>query len=311
MKKFKLFEHVVFLIQNSLKDSENTIVRKNVKLKDRSGGDNEFDVLVESVVNDLPIKIVFECKDKGRPTERAVIDSFAGKCLRIPQINKRVFVSRSGFQSGAIEAAKYHSIDLFTLKELEEIEIKDWFDPRKFKTINHEQIIKTVQIKFKDEEKAESIKKSTFTTFWVQLNGIEKSITIKDYLKAIIDSTLGSGALIINQTGKPIVEERLVSIKLDTPLLSLSIPDKKEWHPVTLIIITVLEKFVPVEAELIRKRYEEFGDNEGEMKIISAIFDNEKSISLLKKGDEIRVFEENPDKGNRIATLSIKEVKST
>ncbi|MBK8505969.1 MAG: restriction endonuclease [Saprospiraceae bacterium] len=126
MKKGKFFESVVSLIQSSLVDKLDTEVLTNVKIKDLSGVSREIDVLIRSIVNEMVIQIALECKDHSRPVEREKIDAFHGKCSALPGINKKVFISSLGFQSGAVKGAKQYGVDLYTLEEINEDEIFKW-----------------------------------------------------------------------------------------------------------------------------------------------------------------------------------------
>lgn len=311
MKKFKLFEHVVYLIQESLKDSTDTIIRKNVKIKDNKGRDNEFDVVVGALINNIRIRIVFECKDKGRPTERGEIDALAGKCLRISNINKKVFVSRSGYQAGAIEAAEEHSIDLFTLKEFEQQNIKDWFDPTSFQAVNHHRAIQNIHVLFKDESKAQDLKKSFARSWMVRVEKEALILNSKTYFTNYVRKTLQTSALIINDTGKPIPEERVLRLKLDEEI-SLKAGDQDEWHEVQFLELDILERIVPAEAKMITREYQQEGEIAGEITIVTALLEGEKSVSVVKKEDEIRVVEENPvDNEKRLTVYKIAKKKST
>ncbi|MGM4986228.1 restriction endonuclease [Rhizobium sp. 11_C7_N12_5] len=85
-------------------------VQWNVKL-----GNRQFDVLATVTAGMHSILIGYEIKDKSRPISVDAIDAFVTK-TRDAGVNKAVFVSTSGFQSGAIAAAKDHNIDLFGIE---------------------------------------------------------------------------------------------------------------------------------------------------------------------------------------------------
>ena len=102
----KFFETLVRLIQESLKDNTNTRICKNHKLISKVGESGEFDIVIETVANSYPICIAIECKDYGRKVSVKEVDAFNSKCQRFSGINKKIIVSKEGFQSGAITAAK-------------------------------------------------------------------------------------------------------------------------------------------------------------------------------------------------------------
>lgn len=78
----------------------------------------QFDVLVTYKVGLHSVLLAFEVKDKKRPVSVDQIDAFITKAKDLGA-NKTVFVSTSGFQSGAITVAKRHKMDLFKLSFVE------------------------------------------------------------------------------------------------------------------------------------------------------------------------------------------------
>ncbi len=124
----KDLENLVALIQEALKDSHNTVIYTNAKLPNRGGRKREFDILIETMVSDFSIKIAIECKDYKRPVSVDKIEAFHGKCSRLPDINKKVFVSANGYQADAINAAKDFGIELFRVEEVDSAVIFKWFN---------------------------------------------------------------------------------------------------------------------------------------------------------------------------------------
>lgn len=122
----KQLEKIVLLIQQVFKDSENTTIYANHKLVTESGELREFDIVLQTEVNQFKLCIVIECKDHSRQVEAGLIEGFYGKCNRIKGINKMVFISSRGFQSGAVTAAKYYGIELYVLKEMRTEDIAQW-----------------------------------------------------------------------------------------------------------------------------------------------------------------------------------------
>lgn len=126
MKDGKFFEEVVRLVQEVLKNDAATAVFKNHKVEDRDGKKREFDVFVTSEMNGEPIQIAIECKDHSRKISRSLVEAYATKCGSIPNINKRVFVSRRGFTDGAKLTARNNDISLYTLADLDVGKINEW-----------------------------------------------------------------------------------------------------------------------------------------------------------------------------------------
>jgi hypothetical protein len=123
----KQLEQLVGLIHEATKETSQTTVHTNVKLKNTSGVDREFDIIIQSVVSDVKITIAIECKDYNKAVSVEKLEAFKGKCDRIPSINKKVFVSASGYQRDAINAAKDFGIALYELKDIAATDIASWF----------------------------------------------------------------------------------------------------------------------------------------------------------------------------------------
>jgi hypothetical protein len=126
-RKGKDLENIIKLIEETLKDSSQTKVYSNHKIKNTSDRYREFDVFIESKVSGHDIKIAIECKDYKSPVSVEKIEAFETKCNRIKSINKKVFVSSNGFQLDAINAARELGIELQTASKLEPNQIKNWF----------------------------------------------------------------------------------------------------------------------------------------------------------------------------------------
>jgi len=123
----KSLEKIVRLIQETLKDKLDTVVHSNYKIENISGRKREIDILVEAVINKIHLKIAIECKSYNKPVSVEKIEAFQAKCLRIPAINKMLFVSESGYQIDAINAAKNFGIELYDLNSVDANTIQDWF----------------------------------------------------------------------------------------------------------------------------------------------------------------------------------------
>ncbi|MDP2542534.1 hypothetical protein CSC81_11805 [Tenacibaculum discolor] len=129
----KSLEKTIRLIQETLKDSENTKIFNNYKIENESGQKREIDILIVSSINDFDIKIAIECKDYNKKVPVKEIEAFESKCDRIKQINKKVFVSTNGYQADAINTAKYYGIELHTANKLKKEDIQSWFPIKQMK----------------------------------------------------------------------------------------------------------------------------------------------------------------------------------
>lgn len=124
--KGKSFERTIRLIQETLKESPNTKIYSNAKIKNQTGRPREIDILITCQINDFDIAIAIECKDYKNRVPVKEIEAFNSKCELIKEVNKKVFVSSSGFQSGAIESARVYGIELLETRELSKKAISKW-----------------------------------------------------------------------------------------------------------------------------------------------------------------------------------------
>jgi hypothetical protein len=122
----KLLENTIRLVQETFKDSPNTYIYSNHKIANESGNKREFDLVIESKINDFDIRIVIECKDHKGPIAVGLIEAFNSKCARIRKINKKIFISRDGYQRDAIDAANSFDIELQTAEKVSKSTIAKW-----------------------------------------------------------------------------------------------------------------------------------------------------------------------------------------
>ncbi|WP_321330520.1 restriction endonuclease [uncultured Ilyobacter sp.] len=100
---------------------ENIEVKHNVKLKGKSGCSHQIDVYWDFNMGGINHKVAIECKNYKSKVSIGKIRDFKSV---IEDLNVRgIFISREGFQSGAIEYAKHHGIDL---KEIRYPKDQDW-----------------------------------------------------------------------------------------------------------------------------------------------------------------------------------------
>jgi hypothetical protein len=106
------------------RNSSNITVERNVPLYGRSATPRRIDVLIRQQ-NPPPtseLRIIVECKYLNTNVERAEVDLLR-TIVNETHCHKGVILSRIGFQSGAIIAANELDIDLFTVRDLEAVEV--------------------------------------------------------------------------------------------------------------------------------------------------------------------------------------------
>ncbi len=89
-------------------------------------------MLVKSSINNFKITVAVECKEYSNPVGLEKIDAFKSNCDRIPEINKMVFVLKSGFTGPAIKTANFYGIELINISELDSDKIFDAIAPIHF-----------------------------------------------------------------------------------------------------------------------------------------------------------------------------------
>lgn len=151
MKNGKYLENLIYIIQNSFINDSKTKVFKNKKLKNTSGNFREFDIIIETNINNLSINIAIECKDYKSPVSVEKTEAFNSKCLRVPEIHKKIMISSKGFQKDAISAAKSFGIEIYNFNEIENTVIKDWVSLEIFKPYNIYINFDFVEINFNKE----------------------------------------------------------------------------------------------------------------------------------------------------------------
>lgn len=124
------YEDFVFKLQQALINSEeylhqkNILIEKNVKIIDTSGIEREFDLYWEYELAGVIYKTIIECKDYTSKISIDKIDALIGKIRDIPDI-KPIFATKTGYQSGAEQKAKYNKIELLVVREQTD---DDWRD---------------------------------------------------------------------------------------------------------------------------------------------------------------------------------------
>ena len=118
-KSGKNLENLVRIVEEVYKSNSQTEILSNYKITNDSGNKREIDLLIRSVINNFQINIAIECKEYEKNVSAEKIEAFNSKCLRIPEINKKIFIAKKGFQRDAIDAAKKFGIELYTFDDIE------------------------------------------------------------------------------------------------------------------------------------------------------------------------------------------------
>jgi hypothetical protein len=118
-KEFELF------VTELYKESDEVIVEHNVTEIGKSGVPRQIDVRVIHKTKLHSYKTIIECKSWKHPVDRAKVD-ILGSYMDDLNASKGVIFTTKGYQDGAVEFAKYKSIDIFIVRDLTE---EEWGKP--------------------------------------------------------------------------------------------------------------------------------------------------------------------------------------
>lgn len=114
----KLYQQIVDL---DTKDYKKIEVKHNVKIKGKSGLEHQIDVFWEFVLGSVHYSTIIEVKDWKSKVKKSDLMAFTEKLKDIPGFPTGIYVSKSGFQSGAVEWAKVNGIKLVIIEESQNI----------------------------------------------------------------------------------------------------------------------------------------------------------------------------------------------
>lgn len=127
----KAFEKLVQEVYQSFLDYEsnrngyrNINVQHNVRLKGKTGVESQIDVYWEFELAGRTYSTLVEVKDWNSPVKLEQVRNFKSVIDDIPGFPNGIFVSKSGFQSGAKKYAEAHGITLIQLSESSEFIIQ-------------------------------------------------------------------------------------------------------------------------------------------------------------------------------------------
>ena len=110
---WKNFERIVAAIHHAA--NQGGVVVWNDKIDGR-----QFDVTIRFKEGYYNFLTVIECKDYKNSVPVEKVEAFVTKAAGV-HANKAILVTSSSFQKGCFEVAERHNIDLFTLKEINEL----------------------------------------------------------------------------------------------------------------------------------------------------------------------------------------------
>lgn len=146
----KEFEALTGLIENTLRGNNCEILLNHVMIN-KYNIEREIDVYIRAPNGNIAI----ECKDwrgKKRNIEMQLIDAFHGKTSEIEDIDKKIYVVRGGYQSGAKKLAKGLGIELFKLDEINDQQVLGWIQFEAIKKLHVSSLISHIGILVSNKE---------------------------------------------------------------------------------------------------------------------------------------------------------------
>ena len=128
-KRTNDFQQVIYMLQRQLADQATVTESKLLQNKD-TGAEAEVDVVIETVVNAMPLVIGVECTATKRPANIEWVQKIYGKHHSLP-VHVTVLVSKNGYTKNALNQAEAFNMLALTIKEAEETQWVDVLDDLK------------------------------------------------------------------------------------------------------------------------------------------------------------------------------------
>jgi len=116
-KSFEVLTQAIFQLIHDQEEVPNIRVVRDVKLKGQSAT-HQIDVYWEFETAGVPYSAIVQVKDWSNPVDQGELFKFNGVRWDLPGPPKGIFVTRTGYQTGAREYAKAHGIVLYELREV-------------------------------------------------------------------------------------------------------------------------------------------------------------------------------------------------
>lgn len=118
------FQQLIALIHRQLAPSGSTVTESHMVRDSTTGDLREVDVSIEYELAGVPVRLLIECRDRGRPADVEWIDQLVGKYSG--PAGRIVAVSRSGFTQQAIAKAAAVGIAAMTISEATDLDWVAW-----------------------------------------------------------------------------------------------------------------------------------------------------------------------------------------
>ena len=289
-KQGKVLEQLVKAIQETIKDMPSTTISTNVKLKDKNGVKRECDVVVETTSQGFTSIIIFECKDYKTPIDIKVVDAFVGKCADLPNVNKKVIVSTSGFSSNAQIKASAYGIALCSLESVNIQELL--FDAVATIPMPRVEMGKNLQLVLKEDV--------DFSTLVYPVAFYAIATNKKLDIRRVIQNYILAFETIAILVKEYLLQDKqslykIISMGFENGVYILDIGGEK--HLLEKLLIPIKVDFDFIESDIVKQqkmqqgskniKVIEHGFGGVDLSCVSIQVDNGNPQAFLKKGDEI------------------------
>lgn len=120
-KRTNEFQQLIYSIQHQLAGGA-VVTESKILIDVKTNLPTEVDIVVESIIGEIPFVIGVECTAEGRPATVEWVREMIGKHADL-KVDKTVLVAKSGFTPEAINKAQANRVEAITLVEAENT---DW-----------------------------------------------------------------------------------------------------------------------------------------------------------------------------------------
>lgn len=293
LQDFQVFERVCQLVQESFKDNCNTIISRNYRIPNIRGRKREIDILIKGNFNGYDLTIAIECKDYKRKVGSKTVEAFEGNCQRIPQVDKKIVISKNGYSKGAKEAAEDFGIKLYQLESLKTEDIKSWMILKSFSAMrSHRQVSVTkVCAELKGEIEKATAEPIMFTPEH------KKGIYVKEFLLFFLEKYIPTKVIFLG-TEKNENLDLLMTLYFNAGIYVT----KNRIYQLKHLHLKLSHQFEYVESKIVINRYKE-SETENNLLNSATLFSEKGDIFSMVRKEKSNVVEFLLQKGDRFVTI--------
>lgn len=278
MKKGSLFETVVHIVQKALNKEESATIYQNHYLRENTGINREFDIIIEYKIDNFNLTVAIECKDYKSKISIGKIEEFYAKCSSVAQVNKMIFVTRNGFQKGAKIKAKSYGIDLLLLEKISELEVMNWLQIGVPLPFSAQRLITSPSIEFLSEPF------DFMESDILILENMGVQLPLIEFMSNVVQERIRKTKMRVSSVDSAPSDHEIISLKIDFSAAFLIRGDKKSR--IKTLRFNVETIYTPQESEIYFDKYKNIvGDNELTQSV-TVVSENNEIYSLVKRKEK-------------------------